>query len=210
MESENEAGAGSGKPKEPMSAIIPPPNLTPPPPPPPSPMESMPKPVPQSLPPNEHESAAALSVDALPAGALAPFNARAFAAVIDSLVATGLAIAASILLPSMLSTRTGWILWAGYMIARDSLPFLQGQSVGKKAMKIKALTLDGQPLTNNWQTALIRNGVLLIPLFGLVELFVLLSRDSGADRGKRLGDEWAKTKVVVAEKPPVDEGGGAV
>jgi hypothetical protein len=39
-----------------------------------------------------------------------------------------------------------------------------------------------------------------------VELFVLLSRDSGADRGKRLGDEWAKTKVVVAEKPPEGDG----
>ena len=201
MESENEAGAGSEQPKEPMSAIIPPPNLTPPPPPPPSPMESMQKPMPQTLPPSERDSLPDVSVDALPAGTLAPFNARAFAAVIDSLVATGLAIAASILLPAMLSTRTGWLLWAGYMIARDSLPFLHGQSVGKKAMKLKALTLDGQPLTNNWQTALIRNGVLLIPLFGLVELFVLLSRDSGPDRGRRLGDEWAKTKVIVVKEP---------
>ncbi len=211
MESENEAGAGSGQPKEPMSAIIPPPNLTPPPPPPRSPMESMPKAMPQTLPPSEREILAAVPVEDLPAGSLVPFNTRAIAAVIDGLIATGVAFAASMILPSFLSSRTTWILWAGYMITRDALPFLGGQSVGKKAMKIKVVTLDGKALTGNWEASLIRNAILLIPFVGpVIELFVLLSRDSGPDRGKRLGDEWGKTKVVVAERPPADGEGGPV
>ena len=191
-----------------MSAIIPPPNLTPPPPPPPSPMESMPKPVPQLLPPAEQP---VLRVEDLPAGALAPFNTRAFAAVIDGLIASGLSITASFVLPSFMGGRTVMLLGYAYLILRDALPFLGGQSVGKKAMKIRAVTLDGRSLTGNWEASLIRNAILLLPFVGaVIELFVLLSRDSGPDRGRRLGDEWGKTKVVVAEKAPVDEGGGAV
>jgi hypothetical protein len=37
----------------------------------------------------------------------------------------------------------------------------------------------------------------------LVELFVLLTREDKPERGRRLGDEWAKTKVIVEIKPQV-------
>lgn len=86
----------------------------------------------------------------------------------------------------------GWIGTVVYFLTRDALPFLDGQSVGKKAMNIRAVTESGEPLTNNWSPALIRNVVLLIPLFPLIELIVLLTND----KKQRLGDQWAKTRVV--------------
>ena len=86
----------------------------------------------------------------------------------------------------------GWIAAVAYFLTRDALPFLDGQSVGKKALNIRAVTESGEPLTNNWGPALIRNVVLLIPLFPLIELIVLLTND----KKQRLGDQWAKTRVV--------------
>jgi uncharacterized RDD family membrane protein YckC len=74
--------------------------------------------------------------------------------------------------------------------------------VGKKVMKIRVATMGDEDLTGNWAAACIRNGVLLIPFFALVELYVLLSREDGILRGRRLGDEWSKTKVVMAPDPP--------
>ncbi|MCY7328788.1 MAG: RDD family protein [Saprospiraceae bacterium] len=80
-----------------------------------------------------------------------------------------------------------------YMLTRDGLPFLDGQSIGKKAMNIRAVTEDGLPLTNNWGPAIIRNILLLIPFLGaLIELIVMLTND----KKQRLGDQWAKTRVV--------------
>lgn len=86
----------------------------------------------------------------------------------------------------------GWIAAIVYVITRDSLPFLDGQSIGKKAMGLRAVSEDGQALTNNWGPSIIRNIVLFIPFFALVEFFVLLSNE----KGLRLGDQWAKTKVI--------------
>ena len=103
------------------------------------------------------------------------------------------------------ASKLGWLVLAGYLITRDSLPFLGGQSVGKKAMKIKAVTLDDKSLVGNWEVAAIRNGVLLIPFFGLIELFILLTREDKPERGRRLGDEWAKTKVIMAPDLPAEE-----
>jgi uncharacterized RDD family membrane protein YckC len=86
----------------------------------------------------------------------------------------------------------GWVAGVVYAITRDALPFLEGQSVGKKAMGLRAVTEDGQALTNNWGPSIIRNIVLFIPLFPLVELIVMLTND----KNLRLGDQWAKTQVI--------------
>jgi uncharacterized RDD family membrane protein YckC len=94
-----------------------------------------------------------------------------------------------------------------FILTRDGLPFLNGQSPGKTAMKIKAVTVDGKSLAGNWQPAVIRNAVLLIPLFPVVELVVLLTREDKPDQGIRLGDEWAKTRVVKADPPTAGEEG---
>ena len=112
----------------------------------------------------------------------AELGSRIVAYIIDALV-----IGAMCIIPI-----AGWIAGIAYGLTRDSLPFLDGQSLGKKAMGLRAVTEDGQPLTNNWGPGIIRNIVLWIPLFPLVELIVLATND----KGLRLGDQWAKTKVI--------------
>ena len=136
-----------------------------------------------------------------PANSPAPFNTRMLAAGIDFMLAGGLTLAAIWVLPGF-AERIGWLVGGAYLVVRDSLPFLGGQSVGKTAMKLKVVTSEGKDLLGNWQMALIRNAILAIPFFPLVELFVLLSREDSADRGLRLGDVWAKTRVIVV--PPVE------
>lgn len=140
--------------------------------------------------------------DAPEAGSAVPFNTRVVATVIDMVIFIGISILLAMVLPSFAS-KLSWLAPMAYIVTRDSLPFLGGQSVGKKAMKIRAVTLDGKPLTGNWEAGGIRNGVLLIPFFALVELYILLTRDSGPDRGRRLGDEWAKTKVIFEPQAPL-------
>jgi uncharacterized RDD family membrane protein YckC len=88
----------------------------------------------------------------------------------------------------------GMLVGIAYILTRDCLPFLDGQSIGKKAMKLRAVSAEtGKPLTNDWGPGIIRNIVLYIPFFSIVELIVLLNNK----QGQRLGDQWAKTKVVV-------------
>ena len=89
-----------------------------------------------------------------------------------------------ILLPLFLVPFLGLFVAMAYYITRDCLPFLDGQSIGKKAMGLRAVTEDGQPLTNNWGPGIIRNIVLLIPFFPLIELIMLLTND----KGQRLGE----------------------
>ena len=124
---------------------------------------------------------------------------------IDVVVSAGLSIGLTLLLPNF-AHKIAYLASLGYLITRDSLPFLGGQSIGKKAMKIKVVTLEGKSLVGNWESAVIRNIPLIIPLFGFVELFILLSREEKPERGRRLGDEWAKTQVVFDEKPIATEG----
>lgn len=135
-------------------------------------------------------------------GAAAPFNTRFLAALIDVFLTIGLQLAAAMILPSFASGKIAWLIGIAYLLTRDCLPFLGGQSVGKKAMGLKALTSDGRTLMGNWQPGLIRNAVLLIPLFMFIEIFILITREDKAQRGLRLGDEWAGTKVVIHRPEP--------
>lgn len=135
-------------------------------------------------------------------GAMAPFNPRLLAALIDLLLTLGLWLTLAFLLPNFLPGQLALLVGLAYFVTRDSLPFLGGQSVGKKVMGLKALTIEGTPLVGNWSAGLIRNAALLILPFSLVEIFILITRDDKPERGRRLGDEWAKTKVVIHRPPP--------
>lgn len=99
-----------------------------------------------------------------------------------------------IMIPISLIPILGYLVIIAYTLLRDALPFLDGQSIGKKVMKIRAVTEDGQPLTNNWGASAVRNIPMVIPIFPLVELIVLLTNQ----KKQRLGDQWAKTRVVEA------------
>ncbi len=143
-------------------------------------------------------------------GAPAPFGTRFLAALIDAFVAGGLAI---------IFTRVPWVggllsslAALSYLVTRDSLPFLKGQSIGKKAFGLMVVKGDGKPITEDWKSGLIRNAILLIPCAGpLIEIIVLITRDDKAGRGTRLGDDWAGTRVLIhkpeeqASEPPSEQ-----
>jgi uncharacterized RDD family membrane protein YckC len=201
------------EPMPPAPQVIPPPDLPQSSPPPPDLPQSSPPPAQDAQaktpgPPPLRAGAPVLSepttdeaASGPEAGSLAPFNTRVIAALIDMAVAIGLQISVLVILPGF-AARLAWLLGVAYLVTRDSLPFLGGQSVGKKAMKLRVVTVDDKPLTGNWEAALIRNGVLLIPLFAFIELFILLTREEKPEHGLRLGDEWAKTRVIIVANPP--------
>jgi len=140
-------------------------------------------------------------------GSAIPVGTRVIAYLIDMGIAIGLGFGVVIIAGFLgsfvggLLSKLAYPLVLGFILTRDGLPFLNGQSPGKTAMKIKAVTVDGKSLAGNWQPALVRNVVLLIPFFPIVELVVLLTREDKPDQGIRLGDEWAKTRVVRAAPP---------
>jgi len=92
-----------------------------------------------------------------------------------------------------------YLVWGLVMLTKDSLPFLEGQSLGKKVMKMKAVKEDGSSLSADWISGATRNILLAIPVAGVIECFILLTRSGNPGDGLRLGDDWAKTKVVSAE-----------
>lgn len=192
---------------------LPPPSLSRPPKAPP--VEPIPKvttqstapsmsPPPMTPPPPKVVKGAEPEVEILEDGAVAPVNTRIIAAVIDMLVAVGLQVAAMLILPGF-ADKISYLLGAAYIVTRDSLPFLKQGSIGKMAMKLRVERKSGGSIEGDWTAALIRNGALLIPLFGLVEAIVLFNREQTAQRGLRLGDEWAKTKVVVSVPPATED-----
>ncbi len=127
-------------------------------------------------------------------GAEADLGKRIAAAIIDCLVATALGWAAA-----MLMNRLYFPVWAGYMLTRDSLPFLDGQSIGKKALNLRAVSESGKSLSGDWNAGLIRNISMAIPFGALVELIVMVVNKDKPGGLRRLGDQWGKTKVVTVE-----------
>ena len=103
-----------------------------------------------------------------------------------------MSFAAMMILPNFLDHITN-LIGIAYMLTRDSLPFLDGQSIGKKVVGSKAVREDGTPLTNDYKTGAIRNVWMLI---SIVELIVLIIRKDKPEAGRRLGDDFAKTKVI--------------
>jgi uncharacterized RDD family membrane protein YckC len=213
MSQESDQNAGD-TPDSSAKHVIPPPDISRRPPTPPSPLDRHST---FSPPPSRHAGDPSARVKLRKPGdpvvetesgmagpQLAQFNPRVMAALIDLAVAIGVSIALTLLLPDF-ADRLAQVAGMAYFVSRDSIPFLRGQGIGKKAMKLKVSTLDEKSLVGNWRAALIRNGILLIPIFALVELYILLSRENGVNRGRRLGDEWAKTRVFAAEIPVSEE-----
>lgn len=129
-------------------------------------------------------------------GGDATFEARAVAAIIDTFIAVGIYMVIAVMWKPL-----GNLALLAYLLTRDALPFLEGQSIGKKIMKLRAVTMEGKSLTGNWQASLLRNLSLVIPFFGFVEAYILYSRQGGEGALQRIGDEWAKTRVVTVTAP---------
>ncbi|MCL2073869.1 MAG: RDD family protein [Marinilabiliaceae bacterium] len=110
----------------------------------------------------------------------APLTERILAAIVDIAIVCGLS----------LFPRIGWIFGLFYFLLRDSL-FFKGQSLGKKLMRIKVITLpENEPLSNYPEKSALRAIVALIPGLNLVDLWFLITV------GYRLADKWAQTAVI--------------
>jgi uncharacterized RDD family membrane protein YckC len=118
--------------------------------------------------------------------------ARIIAGLIDALIFSLLAGTALFFIPGL-----GYALGVVYMLLRDSLPFMQGQSVGKKIMGVRVVRQDsGAALLNDHATSATRNILLVIPIpiVGIIDsIFILINED-----GNRLSDRFTKTTVVKA------------
>ncbi|WP_411847595.1 RDD family protein [Roseibacillus persicicus] len=124
---------------------------------------------------------------------------RLLAGVIDGAVAFALVWVLGLVLPDFLN-RFPYGIFIAYLLFKDSLPFLNGQSVGKKVTKIQAVAEDGTPLTKDITKGIIRNVFVAIPILAVVELFILNSREKTPSKGSRLGDDFAKTKVIEVKE----------
>jgi len=115
---------------------------------------------------------------------------RIIAGVIDGAIVIGLCF----------FPRVGWLLGLVYLLARDAMPFLDGQSFGKQLQKLVAITIPhGHRLTNYPARSVIRGLVTLVPVLNIIDLIILFRS------GYRLADKWANTTVVQ-----VDDDSGSV
>ena len=121
---------------------------------------------------------------------------RFLAVLIDAIAISVVAILVGILTSS---GTLRFLVNAALFLTRDALPMLDGQSIGKRVMKIKAVRLDDSPLTGDFKTSVTRNILFVIPVVGLVECIIFLTRNGGPQAGTRLGDDWAKTKVISVD-----------
>ena len=110
---------------------------------------------------------------------IASFGSRWVAQMVDNLIAG-----------FFFSTIIGIPLGVAYWILRDTLPFLEYQSLGKKIMKIKVITLNSgmSRMDMSWR----RHLHTLLPLFAIIDGIILLTNQNNI----RLGDKWAQTVVV--------------
>jgi uncharacterized RDD family membrane protein YckC len=90
------------------------------------------------------------------------------------------------------ATGIGSVIGLAYHLTKDALPFLNGQSLGKKLFKLRVVYADtNQPITNNYEKAMVRSITLLIPIFNVIDAFMVFTKDR-----TRFGDQWARTIVV--------------
>ena len=153
---------------------------------------------------------------------------RFLAVLIDGLIAGVIAWAFGLLGTFM--SGIGILVAAGYILTRDALetPYTDGRSFGKKVIGLRAVRLDGGPMTmdtsirRNWTLAagnivsgvgtallalgplailgvLVLIGSVVIGLLGLVEA-VLVVVD---DEGRRIGDRTGGTQVLEEAAVPV-------
>lgn len=93
----------------------------------------------------------------------------------------------------------GALIGVAYYLFKDALPFLNGQSIGKKIFQIQVQNrLDNSATTNEFGLSFTRSMPVLIPILNLIELILVLSKK------RRFGDQWAKTFVVSEDKEMIE------
>ncbi|MDD2752175.1 MAG: RDD family protein [Candidatus Omnitrophica bacterium] len=110
-------------------------------------------------------------------------NKRVCAFLIDSIIGQILGI----LVSSSLKFNLNWPVWAAYILLKDSV---EARSIGKFFVGIQVTDENNNPAKA--PQTILRNLLMIIPIFPLVEYFVLLRNA----QGRRLGDKAAKTQVT--------------
>lgn len=86
----------------------------------------------------------------------------------------------------------GILLPFTYLLTKDSLPFLNGQSIGKKLMRIRVIDYaTGEAITGKYGKTVLREIVQWIPLLNFIDAVFIFS-----DTKQRLADKWVETQVV--------------
>ena len=124
-------------------------------------------------------------------------RSRTFAALIDISVACSFFVLGLLFFPDP-PRFIPFIFAALYLLTKASLGILNGQSIGKKIMRLRAVNRNHRSLAGNYKAGLIRN---LSWLFAPLEFAILYVREDEITIGKRLGDDWAATEVITEEKP---------
>jgi uncharacterized RDD family membrane protein YckC len=110
--------------------------------------------------------------------------------------------------------RLGFFTGLTYLLIADGL--FEGRSVGKRLIKLRVVH-NKENQACGFRESIIRNfpfavGYILmaLPLLGFIFPILIAGFETllmfGSERGMRLGDELAKTRVV--EEPPEDSGNG--
>jgi len=103
----------------------------------------------------------------------------------------------------------GPIIGAAYMLVKDGL--FEGQSLGKKIMKLQVVTGEGGQA--DYMVSVKRNAIfavpilimiipvlgwLIAPILSLVIVIIEVMKILNDPVGRRLGDNWAETQVINA------------
>ncbi len=131
----------------------------------------------------------------------ADLGARFVAALIDGVLSS---------LVSTLIPILGAIASTIYLLFKDGL--FEGQSLGKRVMKLQVVDGAGKPA--DYRVSVQRNiifaipaaimivpilGWVIAPLVGLVVLIIELVKVLNDPKGRRVGDQWADTQVVMLD-----------
>lgn len=124
------------------------------------------------------------------------FRSRIFAALIDITIACSFFVLGLLFFPDP-PRIIPFVLGALYLLTKDSLNFLNGQSIGKKLLNLQVVNRSNHSLKGNYKAGLLRN---LSWFIAPIEFAILYVREDETNRGLRLGDDWAKTHIIPAPK----------
>lgn len=110
-----------------------------------------------------------------------PLSERIMAGLVDIVIAVLIS----------LFPKIGWMFGVIYLLAKDSLSFLNGQSFGKKIFNLRTIALPHYASLSGWpEKSIIRGLVQIIPVLNIIDLYFLITHKV------RIADKWAETRVI--------------
>lgn len=86
----------------------------------------------------------------------------------------------------------GWLVGAAYFFLKDALVFMDGQSVGKRVMKMRVVAYpDLISIKNDYRSSAMRQITLILPIFNIIDMLMVFSTDR-----RRFGDQLSGTMVI--------------